>query len=93
MVVLAKLPAAFVLALLRFYRAAISPMLGPRCRFHPSCSAFASACVHDHGVVRGGLLTLGRLSRCHPWHPGGIDLPPPRRLAPTGSSRAERGPQ
>ena len=58
------------------YRYAVSPMLGPHCRFHPSCSAYALEALGRHGALRGAWLTLLRLTRCHPWHPGGHDPVP-----------------
>ena len=61
---------------IRLYQVGISPLLGPCCRFSPSCSHYAVACIRDHGALRGGWLTVRRLLRCHPWHPGGLDLPP-----------------
>lgn len=73
---------AVLLWLLRFYRAAISPWLGNACRFEPSCSRYATACIECHGAARGSWLTLKRLSRCHPFHPGGYDPPPPALTAP-----------
>lgn len=66
--------------LLRGYRYLISPMLGPTCRFHPSCSQYAEEALETHGLFRGGWLTAGRLCRCAPWTPGGYD-PVPRRDA------------
>ena len=65
-----------LLALIRFYQFAISPMLGQRCRFYPSCSEYAIEAIERHGVVRGGWLGLRRLSHCHPWHAGGYDPVP-----------------
>lgn len=62
----------------RFYRYFISPMLPPRCRFHPSCSAYAEEAIQVHGGVKGSLLALRRLSRCHPGCPGGYDPVPPK---------------
>jgi putative membrane protein insertion efficiency factor len=62
--------------LIRAYRYAVSPMLGSRCRFHPSCSAYAAEALERHGVVRGVSLACTRLCRCHPWHPGGYDPVP-----------------
>jgi putative membrane protein insertion efficiency factor len=70
---------AFVLPL-RLYRAAVSPLLGARCRFHPSCSAYAVEAVLSHGVLRGATLAFRRLLRCHPRHLGGYD-PVPRAEA------------
>ena len=69
--------AAWILVgLLTVYRKFISPMLGPRCRFYPSCSAYALEAVRLHGAVRGSWLAVRRLSRCHPFHPGGLDPVP-----------------
>jgi uncharacterized protein len=63
--------------LIRVYQYLISPLLGPHCRFYPSCSHYAVAAIQAHGLLRGGYLSLRRLSRCHPWHPGGLDPVPP----------------
>jgi uncharacterized protein len=68
-----------VTAPIRAYRAVVSPLLGPRCRFAPSCSAYAVEAVEARGVVVGMSLAVRRLARCHPWHPGGYDPVPPRR--------------
>jgi uncharacterized protein len=65
-----------LIALLRFYRYAISPMLGRNCRFHPTCSEYAIEAVQRHGALRGGWLALKRVGRCHPFHPGGYDPVP-----------------
>jgi len=76
---LAHLMRGIVLA----YRYTLSPLLGPRCRFHPTCSAYALEAIGRHGALRGGWLTLKRLGRCHPWHPGGYDpVPDPDRVRP-----------
>lgn len=73
--------AALLIWLIGLYQATISRLLGPRCRFEPSCSRYAVACLESHGALRGGLLSLGRLCKCHPFHPGGYD-PPPASSAP-----------
>ncbi|MGE5153856.1 MAG: membrane protein insertion efficiency factor YidD [Bdellovibrio bacteriovorus] len=67
-----------VILVIRAYQYLISPMLGPHCRFHPTCSHYAAEALERHGLARGGLLALRRLSRCHPWHPGGFDPVPPK---------------
>jgi uncharacterized protein len=63
-------------ALIRAYRAGISPLLGPGCRFYPTCSQYAEEAVLRYGLVRGGWLAIQRLACCHPWHPGGYDPVP-----------------
>lgn len=62
---------------IHLYRYAVSPLLGPHCRFHPTCSGYAVEAIEAHGALRGGWLALKRLSRCHPWHEGGCDPVPP----------------
>ncbi len=61
------------LAAIRVYRFLISPWLGPTCRFEPTCSAYACQAIERFGVVKGAGLTVWRLLRCHPFHPGGYD--------------------
>src|SRR5689334_11239392 len=71
------------MALIRVYQLTLSKLIrvifGNVCRFEPSCSRYAFACLRDHGALRGGLLSVKRLCRCHPFHPGGFDPPPPPR--------------
>lgn len=63
---------------LRFYKWAISPLLPPMCRFHPSCSVYAMGAIAVHGPFKGSWLAARRLTRCHPFNPGGLDPVPPR---------------
>ena len=63
-------------SLIHAYRWLISPLLGPRCRFYPSCSAYALEAIERFGAMRGAWLSMRRLGRCHPWHPGGFDPVP-----------------
>jgi putative membrane protein insertion efficiency factor len=62
--------------LIRFYQYAISPLLGRRCRFFPSCSEYTAEAIQKHGVWKGTRLGMKRISRCHPRHPGGYDPVP-----------------
>jgi len=64
-------------ALIRLYQWTLSPLLGPTCRFYPSCSQYALQSILRFGFFHGAWLTLRRLGRCHPWHPGGFDPVPP----------------
>ena len=65
-----------LLMLIRAYQVAISPMLGSRCRFHPSCSEYSLDALRRHGLLPGLWLAVRRIGRCHPWHPGGYDPVP-----------------
>ena len=67
--------------LIRGYQRAISPLLGPRCRFYPSCSQYALEALATHGLAAGLWLAVRRLARCHPLHPGGLDPVPPSTCA------------
>ncbi|QIK39018.1 membrane protein insertion efficiency factor YidD [Caldichromatium japonicum] len=64
---------------IRLYQYLISPLIGPHCRFYPTCSEYAIESIRIHGVVYGVYLALRRLLRCHPWHPGGVDPVPEKR--------------
>lgn len=64
--------------IIRTYQYLISPLFGNCCRFYPSCSSYAIEAFRLHGYLRGSYLTFKRILRCHPWHPGGIDLVPER---------------
>jgi putative membrane protein insertion efficiency factor len=66
-----------LLLLLAFYQRFVGPLLGPHCRFYPSCSSYAVQAVSAHGALRGSWLAVRRLGRCHPFHPGGLDPVPP----------------
>ncbi|HET9733767.1 MAG TPA: membrane protein insertion efficiency factor YidD [Burkholderiales bacterium] len=71
---------ALLQQLIRGYRYFLSPMLGPACRFHPSCSHYAEEALATHGLFSGGWLAARRLCRCGPWHAGGYDPVPPREI-------------
>jgi putative membrane protein insertion efficiency factor len=65
-----------LIALIKFYKYFISPLLGSNCRFYPSCSSYSQEALTRHGIVIGIYLTLRRLLKCHPFHEGGIDPVP-----------------
>ena len=71
-----RLLTAFVLLLIRAYQLIASPLLGNRCRFHPSCSDYAIEALRRHGLLKGSWLAVRRIGSCHPWHDGGFDPVP-----------------
>lgn len=62
------------------YRKYISPLKPPTCRFYPTCSAYALEAIEVHGALKGSWLAAKRIGKCHPFHPGGIDLVPERSM-------------
>lgn len=72
------LPARLLIGLVKGYQYIISPMLPPACRFYPSCSHYAAEALARHGAIRGSVLAVWRVGKCHPFHPGGEDPVPQR---------------
>lgn len=68
--------AKIFLLIIRFYQKAVSPHFLPRCRYYPSCSAYAYEAISVHGFLLGGFLATSRILRCNPWSKGGLDLVP-----------------
>jgi len=66
-------PRLLAAGLIRLYQVVLSPLLGNRCRFYPSCSEYARESILKHGFIKGSLYGLRRIIRCHPWNPGGYD--------------------
>lgn len=81
-----RLPARAAAALIAVYRYGISPLIGPRCRYYPSCSEYGLQALERFGFVRGLWLTGARVVRCHPWHDGGVD-PLPEVFEPPAAAR------
>lgn len=71
-----------LLALIKLYQWTISPLLGPVCKYYPSCSHYGYQAIDIHGAIKGTALTAWRILRCNPWSLGGVDYPPPRRRPP-----------
>jgi uncharacterized protein len=80
-------PALLLVLPIEVYRRFVSPFLGQRCRFAPSCSAYAVEAIRTHGAMRGLWLAVRRIARCHPWNPGGVDPVPPVRSLGSGRAR------
>ena len=82
--------ARLLMQLIRLYQRFLSPLLPAACRFQPTCSRYGYECLRLHGAVRGSYLTVRRILRCHPFHPGGYD-PPPLPAAHPGSTTPGSG--
>jgi putative membrane protein insertion efficiency factor len=65
-----------IVGIIRFYQRRISPLTGPTCRFHPTCSQYTLEAVQKYGSLKGSWLGVRRIFRCHPFHPGGYDPVP-----------------
>jgi putative membrane protein insertion efficiency factor len=63
-------------SLIRLYQLCFSPVIGPHCRFYPTCSEYGMEAIQKHGAARGAWMTARRVCRCHPWHSGGLDPVP-----------------
>ncbi len=81
-----RVPALLLVIVLRGYQLVISPMLGPTCRYAPSCSSYAVTAIRQRGAVAGCWLAARRLLRCHPWAAGGWDPVPERHRAPSSGT-------
>ena len=81
--------ARLLMLLVNGYRHSVGLLLPPRCRFAPSCSAYALQALAEHGALRGSWLAVRRIGRCHPFHPGGYDPVPPRQVRQTGMTRVQ----
>ena len=73
--------AMLMLAVIRLYQLTLSPLVGRHCRFQPTCSRYAAEAIRRFGAVRGGVMAVRRIGRCHPWGGGGWDPVPEEREA------------
>lgn len=76
----ARMIKKLLIGLVLFYRKAISPLKPPTCRFYPTCSAYALEAIEKHGALGGVALSIVRICKCHPFHPGGFDPVPPKNI-------------
>ena len=81
---------SFFIGLIKTYQYLISPLLGPSCRFHPTCSCYAIEAISEYGVLKGGYLSVRRIIKCHPLHEGGHDPVPSRQDKPLNIDKTER---
>ncbi len=65
--------------IVKLYRYAITPFFANNCRFYPTCSSYAETAISRHGALKGSWLATRRICRCHPWHPGGVDMVPDKQ--------------
>ncbi|MCY4264098.1 MAG: membrane protein insertion efficiency factor YidD [Gammaproteobacteria bacterium] len=78
--------ARFLISLITIYQRSLSRLLGHNCRFYPSCSCYTKQAIAIHGALKGSMLGICRLSRCHPWHEGGFDpVPDTNKESRTGT--------
>ncbi|MCA9039842.1 MAG: membrane protein insertion efficiency factor YidD [Planctomycetaceae bacterium] len=75
LIFIVSIPRFLLTGLIRLYQLTISPLLGPNCRFHPTCSEYAILALKKHGLLKGTYKAIKRILSCHPWHPGGYDPP------------------
>lgn len=75
-----KFVSYLIIRLIRLYQLTLSVVIGPRCRFYPSCSSYAMEAIEKHGILRGSWLSMRRIGRCHPLNPGGLDPVPDNEL-------------
>lgn len=78
------------ISLIKAYQYLISPLLGPSCRFHPTCSHYAIEAISEYGVLKGGYLSVRRIIKCHPLHEGGHDPVPSKQEKPLNIDKTER---
>lgn len=71
--------ARFLIFLIRCYQRVLSPFIGNQCRFHPTCSVYATEAIETHGAIKGSWFAFRRVTRCHPLNPGGVDPVPDRQ--------------
>lgn len=70
--------AALLIGMIRIYQHTLAALMGGQCRFYPSCSEYCIGALRVHGALRGAVLGIRRIVKCHPWHPGGVDPVPER---------------
>jgi len=81
---------SLLIGIIKLYQYLLSPLFGQNCRFHPTCSQYAVEAINEHGVFKGGYLSMRRILKCHPFNEGGLDPVPKKQDKPLNIDKTER---
>ena len=81
---------SLLIGIIKLYQYLLSPLSGQNCRFHPTCSQYAVEAINEHGVFKGGYLSMRRILKCHPFNEGGLDPVPKKQDKPLNIDKTER---
>ena len=81
---------SLLIGIIKLYQYLLSPLFGQNCRFHPTCSHYAVEAINEHGVFKGGYLSMRRILKCHPFNEGGLDPVPKKQDKPLNIDKTER---
>ena len=81
---------SLLIGIIKLYQYLLSPFFGQNCRFHPTCSQYAVEAINEHGVFKGGYLSMRRILKCHPFNEGGLDPVPKKQDKPLNIDKTER---
>ena len=81
---------SLLIGIIKLYQYLLSPLFGQNCRFHPTCSQYAVEVINEHGVFKGGYLSMRRILKCHPFNEGGLDPVPKKQHKPLNIDKTER---
>ena len=81
---------SLLIGIIKLYQYLLSPLFGQNCRFHPTCSQYSVEAINEHGVFKGGYLSMRRILKCHPFNEGGLDPVPKKQDKPLNIDKTER---